>query len=105
MHITAIKEKNTYTVTVTLGGYKNFKDRVKYKLGQMENILREKYDLEKYELVHDQSTRKLSNFNGNGIGTYVFELQDLAAKPAIVTKKEVTTKAKRKTKAMANKEE
>lgn len=67
------KEKNKITITVTLPGWSDPKGRVKYRLAQVDAILRENYDLKGYDLQQEGAPSHISNFNNNSIGVYVYE--------------------------------
>ena len=90
------KEANRITITVEVSrGYNTADQRVRYRFGDIEPILRERYDLENYNLIVDESTAVLSNFTATHIGNYVFEKTVVVAKQAPVKKPKKTIVAKK----------
>jgi len=86
MNFSEKREKNKITITVTLPGWKDPKSRVKYRLAQMDAILKENYDLKGYDLSPGAPSY-ISNVNNNSVGVFVYEKSGSSAKPTPKIKK------------------
>jgi len=72
--------KNTKKITVTVLDYYNPSGRALYTCGQLEEILRDKYNLNNYELT-ESTADMISNFQNPNVGVYTFSKKSAAVSP------------------------
>jgi hypothetical protein len=72
MNISVEKKDNIKVVTVSLPGSRKPADRKEYKTYEMEEILREKLNLNDYSLVETTPVGYICNYQKNNVGVYTF---------------------------------